>query len=259
MKRMILIFTRIFLMSYVGLCLVLYFYQRSFIYFPVKATGDLPANISVLPVNGAKLRISVRECDGPDALVYFGGNGEDVSRALPLFSKAFPDHSIYLMHYRGYGGSSGKPMERALHEDAQALYDMVVTKHRSVVVVGRSLGTGIAARLASANPVARLVLVTPYDSILNIAKKQFPFMPVGLLLQDKFETWRCIPYITAPTMVIAAKEDEVIPAWSTAALLKRFRPGILRVTEIEGVGHNSISESPNYVIALQGVHTGGER
>ena len=107
-----------------------------------------------LAADGAQVLVSVRERSGPNGLLYFGGNAEDVSYNLPSLSTAFSDYAIYLMHYRGYGGSSGKPSEAALVADALALFDKVNTEHQNITVVGRSLGSGVAVHLASLRPVA---------------------------------------------------------------------------------------------------------
>ncbi len=121
-----------------------------------------------------------------------------------------------------------------------------------ITVVGRSLGSGVATRLASERPVSRLVLVTPYNSLQELAAGQFRFFPVRWLLKDKFESWRYAPRITAPTLILAAGNDEVIPRASTEALFHHFSPGIATLKVIKGVGHNSISSSPEYLPLLRG-------
>jgi uncharacterized protein len=237
---------------YAACCAAVFFYQRSLIYFPQQrafGSGDTTAE---LVVPGARLQITVRRHAGPNALLYFGGNAEDVSASLPSLSNVFPDCALFLPHYRGYGGSTGKPSEQALYADAVALYDKVHAEHARVVVVGRSLGSGIAVRLASVRPVARLVLVTPYDSLQELAVKQFPYIPVRWLLQDKFESWRYAPRVSAPTLILAAEHDEVIPRSSTERLVSRFAAGVVSYEVIGGAGHNSISDSAQYLRALKG-------
>ncbi|MEO7577480.1 MAG: alpha/beta hydrolase, partial [Massilia sp.] len=151
------------LVLYAGVCLALFVFQRALIYFPVERRHGDAASVLRLPVQGATLAVSVRPRAGPKALIYFGGNAEDVSANLAAFSAALPDVAIYLMHYRGYGGSIGAPSERALHADAKVLFDKVHAEHAEITVMGRSLGTGVAVRLASERPAARLILVTPYN------------------------------------------------------------------------------------------------
>jgi uncharacterized protein len=252
MIRILLIFLGVIILVYAGLCAALFTFQRSFIYFPQpRSLGD-STTVITLPVEGATVNVTVRPHSGSKALLYFGGNSEDVSRRLPTFSTAFPDHSLYLQHYRGYGGSSGNPSEAALFADAIALFDKVYAEYPNVVVVGRSLGSGVAAYLASQRSVARLVLVTPYSSIQELAAQHFPYFPVRWLLADKFESWKYVTLIDAPTLIIAAEEDEVIPRASTESLFNRFRAGTAVLKVIAGTSHNTISDSPEYISLLRG-------
>ena len=235
---------------YAVLCFVFLFAQRSFIYFPTPARLGV-ASIIPFKTRDATLFISTQPRDTMQALIYFGGNAEDVSYSFPRFAAAFPDIAIYMMHYRGYGGSSGRPSESALHTDAKELFKMVQAKHPDVIVVGRSLGSGIAIRLASEEPVRRLVLITPFDSILNIAKRAAPFLPIGLMMQDRYESWRVAPLVRSPTLIITADNDEIIPASNTAALFRAFSPGVATLQTMEGTNHNSISQKPEFMEAIK--------
>jgi pimeloyl-ACP methyl ester carboxylesterase len=250
--RKMLGFIAFLALVYIALCALLFFQQRSLIYFPQPRTVIEGSTLLTLPVDGAEVHVTTQPRPGANALVYFGGNGEDVSYSLPALAAAFPDHAIYLMHYRGYGGSSGKPTEAALFSDAVALFDRVHAEHPSILVVGRSLGSGVAAYLASVRPVARLVLVTPYDSLMAVASNRYSLFPVRWLMRDKFESWRYAERVTAPTLIIAAQFDEVIPATNTKALLAHFRPGVASMKAVAGASHNSISESEDYIPMLRG-------
>jgi pimeloyl-ACP methyl ester carboxylesterase len=241
----------ILLVLYGAACVALFAFQRSLIYFPQPSAFDTASTKLVLPVPGADLIVSVRQHAGPKALIYFGGNAEDVSASLHSFTSALPDYAIYLLHYRGYGGSSGKASEEVLHTDAQALFDKVHREHSDIAVVGRSLGTGVAIRLASQRPASRLVLVTPYDSIEEIAVGQFPYFPIRWLLTDKFESWRHAPKIQVPTLLLAAEFDEVIPRASTERLSAAFAKGVASMVIIPGVDHNAISNTAQYWDAMR--------
>ncbi|RON57702.1 alpha/beta hydrolase [Pseudomonas frederiksbergensis] len=232
---------------YLLLCLALFVFQRALIYFPQPSAIAAPDTVLTLPVADANLQVSIRPRAGPKALIYFGGNAEDVSRNLPSFSEAFPDQAIYLLHYRGYGGSSGSPSEEAIARDALDLFDRVYAEHPEVAVVGRSLGTGVAIRLASQRPAARLILITPYNSLLELGVRQYPIFPVKWLLKDTFDSAKYAAHISVPTLLIAAGNDEVIPRSSTERLYRHFNQGVASMKVIAGVGHNSISESPEYL------------
>jgi len=245
--RWLLITVRLVVLVYVSICALLFFTQRSLIYYPQPRSNRNGVAVMALSTDAGQVLVSTRPASGPDAVIYFGGNAEDVSLDLSDFSSAFPNDAIYLLHYRGYGGSAGKPSEQALFSDALMLYDQVHAQHPNIVLVGRSLGTGIAVKLASERPVARLVLITPYDSLTDAAAQQYPGLPVRLLLRDKFDSWKYAPLVTAPTKIIAAGDDEVIPRSSTERLRTRFKPGIVTYTVIPGVGHNTISDSADYL------------
>ena len=232
-------------------CVALWAFQRSLIYHPQPAR--LPVPSLRLPVADAELQIAVRERPGAKALLYFGGNAEDVSGAYAQLARWFPDHALYLMHYRGYGASTGQPTEAALHEDAQALWALVSRSHGDITVMGRSLGSGVAVRLASVQPTAKhLILITPYDSIAAVAAAQFPWLPVRWLLADTFDSVAWAPRVKMPVTVIAAEHDAVIGRQHTQALLDRLPSGLLRYTEVPGAGHNDLQLSPIFESALSG-------
>jgi pimeloyl-ACP methyl ester carboxylesterase len=236
---------------YIAACAALYFFQRSLIYYPQPSAHGTASRMN-LRSGEVDLVISIRERPGPAAVIYFGGNAEDVSASLPELSQAFADRALYLMNYRGYGGSAGSPSESALHNDALTLFDMARANHHDIVVVGRSLGTGIAIRLATQRAVTRLVLVTPYDSLQELAAAQFPLFPVRWMLGDKYESDRHAPSVTAPTTIVLAEHDEVIPRASTERLFTRFAPGVAKLTVVPGTGHNTVSDHPLYLELLRG-------
>ncbi len=230
---------------YGGLCLFFFLFQRSFIYMPTPATATHDA-ARVLEVPNARLRIATRSLAGPKALVYFGGNAEDVAYTVPELAAAFPDRAIYALHYRGYSGSTGRLTEASLRNDAKAVFQMAHEPHADVMVVGRSLGSSLAIQLAAEMPVSQLVLVTPFESILAIASRVAPFLPMQLLLCDPWESWRYAPKVSCPTLVIAASHDDIVPLGDTKALFAAFQPGVATMRVIDGTDHNSVSGSEEF-------------
>ena len=105
---------------------------------------------------------------------------------------------------------------------------------------------------ASMRAVQRLVLVTPFDSLQELAALEYPYIPVSWLLQDKFESWRYAGQVTVPTLLVAAERDEIIPRSSTEKLHRSFRTGVASLKVVPGTGHNTISESPEYLPLLRG-------
>ena len=251
MSRLVITLLIVLILIYLGLCAALFIFQRSMIYFPQPRLTGIGTTIVELPIEAGSVLVSARQHEGPKALIYFGGNAEDVSANMPSFSEAFPDRAIYLLQYRGYAGSSGKPSEAALVADGLALFDEVSTRHQDIAIIGRSLGSGIAVHVASLRTVQRLVLVSPYDSLQEIAAKHYPYFPVRWLLIDKYESWRFAPDVKAPTLIIAAENDELIPRASSELLHSRFTSGVASFRVIAGANHNTISLSPEYLPLLK--------
>ena len=255
MLRLCVTFLCIAVAAYAAACAALYLFQRSFIYFPQAAAVKTPVvRVKLGGDDDAHVLAAVRAAPaaGAGAVVYFGGNGEDVSQNLQPLAEAFPTHAIYLLYYRGFGGSGGRATEEALQQDALALFDQVQALHTNVVVIGRSLGTGVALRVASLRRPARLVLVTPYDSLQELAVQQFRYFPVRWLLIDKFESWKYVAEVQAPTLIVTAEHDEVIPRASTDQLYARFTNGQATQHVVLGATHNSISQHPQYLALLRG-------
>lgn len=240
-------------LAYLVLCAALFVFQRSLIYFPQPRSAGSSANLLSLPTAAGNVLVSTRGHAGPNAVLYFGGNAEDVSQSLPGLASAFPEHAIYLLHYRGYGGSAGTPSEAALVADGVALFDKVHAGHPRIVVIGRSLGSGVAVQVASQRPAARLVLVTPFDSLEDLAASHYPMFPVRWLLRDTYRSSDFAPRITLPTTIVAAEHDEVVPRASAELLFTRFAAGIATLEVLPGVGHNTVERSPRYWGVLRGL------
>lgn len=235
--RQLLTVCSILLAAYLAVCALVFFQQRSMLYFPQQFSGGTLLALG----GGARVGVTQLELPGPGAVVYFGGNAEAVPGSLPDLQAVFPGQSLYLMHYRGYGATPGAPTEAGLHADALALYEYVRARHPQVTVVGRSLGSGVATRLASMRAVDRLVLVTPYDSMAEVAGHHYPWLPVRLLLRDRYESALYAAQVNAPTAILVAEHDAVIPRASSEALQRAFRPGLATLRVVPGVGHNDIS------------------
>lgn len=235
---------------YAALVLLMYSKQRSLLFYP-QLTRDppLPPEFQ-FDVDGATLRGWVVNPGRPSALLYFGGNGEDISLSRDDVAAWAPDHTVYLVSYRGYGHSSGEPSEAALAADAIALFDHVASSHDRVDVFGRSLGSGVAVHVAAVRPVHRLVLVTPFDSVLRVGQGHYPWVPLAWILKDPFESWRRAPKLAMPTLVVVAGQDNVTPPAHAEALIAAMprAPEVLRLDQAQ---HSNVQVFPEYDAALR--------
>ena len=160
LRMIVLALVVLAVLAYAALCLLLFTRQHDAVYFPAltrveAAATDLEIRSGEVVLRGSEVNPGRR-----DALVYFGGNAERIETWRERFGEWFPDRSVYLVAYRGYGASDGSPRQEPLLADALVVYDEIRRRHPDgdIGVVGRSLGTGVAAWVASQRPVRKLAL-----------------------------------------------------------------------------------------------------
>ncbi len=233
------------LLIYVLVGAVLFFYQRKLIYFP---TANIPHNYEQLQLTheNVTLEIIVLNQGKKEAILYFGGNAEAVVYSAEDFLSVFPLQTVYLLNYRGYGGSSGQPSEAGIFADALFLFDKVLDKQAIISVIGRSLGSGVATYLASKRPVEKMALISPFDSITSVAQNIYMIFPVFLMLLDKYDSISRVKEIEAKTIILVAEHDEVIPRKHSQRLIDEFPPEQITVKIIADSGHNDISNKVEY-------------
>lgn len=258
-KPLTLLFT--VLAAFVGLCAVLYLLQERLIFLrqPLadgarRALAALPGvtELEVTAKDGTRLRGWIRHTAGEEAppglLVYFGGNAEEVSGQV-LDADAFTPWSFAAFNYRGYGRSEGRPGEAALTADALILFDWLAAREdvdpERIVIFGRSLGGGVAVQLAARRTVPGVVLVSPFDSLRSLARSQYPFVPVSLLLRHPFDSLAHAPEIEAPVLVLAGERDHIVAPDRSRRLHDAWK-GRKRWEALPGAGHNDIHAHPGY-------------
>lgn len=249
--KSLLVVVALLVLAYAGLCALLYFKQHSLLYYPSLTRVSVAETDFALPRGDATLRGWRVNPGRPDAILYFGGNAEGLDASRGDFQALFPDSTVYLLAYRGYGASDGKPTEAALFGDALALYDHARAQHPggSISLLGRSLGSSVASYVASRRPVHKLALVTPFDSLAAVAQSHYPMFPVRRLMRDRYESTRYLPRYQGPLLILRAGRDEVIPPRSTDRLLASL-PRKPQVIDFPQAGHNDISADPAYARAL---------
>lgn len=152
---------------------------------------------------------------GEPTLLYYHGNGGNLAVRVERIRR-FMDKGwgVYMMSYRGYSGSGGEPSEKANVSDAElAYYDLekVGVGPRDVVIYGESLGTGVATRVALKSPARGLILDAPFTSIVDIGESLYPLLPVGWLLENRYETIKVIGDVRMPLLVVHGEADRIVP------------------------------------------------
>ena len=184
-------------------------------------------------------------------LLGFGGNAWNAKATALTLHRLFPDRDIVAFHYRGYAPSNGRPSAEALMSDSLAIFDSLRQGQieEPIVAVGFSIGSGVAAYLARHRPVAGLVLVTPFDSLEALALDLYWWAPVGLLFRHRMRTIEFVRGSLAPTALITAERDKVVPARRSAPLRAAIK-NLVFERDIDS-GHNDIYDHPAFAAAMR--------
>lgn len=228
-----------------------------------EAPAKLPEGATLLTARAADgVTVNALEFDVPKAsrtIVHFHGNAETVD-ANAFVAREMKKHgfSTVLVEYRGYGRSRGtSPNEEGLYLDAAAVLDALASRGvgpERVVLWGQSLGTGVAAEMASRGRGSRLVLVAPFTSTVDMASRVVPFFPASMVMVDRYDTLAKAPGITQPTLVVHGDIDDVIPFEQGERVSKALpHATLLKVPEGR---HDNLYKSTSVLTALAS-HAGG--
>jgi pimeloyl-ACP methyl ester carboxylesterase len=240
---------------YVGLVVLVFLVQDRLLFFtpgvhPV-VRSDLAELSTSFEHDGTVLRgwyLERPEADHLPVLVYYGGNAEEVSGNLMEFAQ-LPVGGVLLVNYRGYGDSDGRPSADALISDAVFILDEFTGRTgidpARVVLMGRSLGSGVASAVASRRNIAGLILVTPFDRLSRVAGHHYPFLPVRWLMRHEMDSSARAADISAPSVVIYAELDAIIPP-KFARSLHADLPEPKQLVSVPDADHNTIGTSPAY-------------
>ncbi len=194
---------------------------------------------------------------GPDLVLYFGGNAEDVSWMLDAAAAEAPNTSWLLTDYRGYGASGGSPSQAALISDAVLWHDHAVNHlhPKQVFAFGRSLGGGVAVPLAAERRLAGVILATPFDSLAAVAQHYYPYLPVKWMLRHRFDSIALAPRLQVRMLCLIAERDEVIPPVHAERLYDAWR-GPKRKLVLAGAQHNDTDSDPAFWRAIRSFLSG---
>ena len=253
LRRVALTIVLIVIALYIVVLAGLYFRQRDLIYPGSGGRPGLVASeagfdeVMLTTSDGLKLRALYRAPrPGMPTLLMFHGNGEAVFESVAALRPLGPDgYGMLLSEYRGFGGNPGQPSEQGLYRDARAAWAWLrgkgVAAH-DIVILGYSLGTGVAAQLAFEHAPRALVLVAAYTDIPHVTRQHYPWIPAGLLVTERFRTIDKLPRIACPTLLLHGRNDDTIPADNSIALAKaqpKAQPKAQLVL-VAGTGHGVI-------------------
>jgi uncharacterized protein len=245
--------------GYAAFAALMYVVQRSLMYFPetvrtAPAAAGLPQAQEVVldTADGEKViawHVPPRG-DAPTVL-YFHGNGGSLRLRVDRFQRIVAAGvGLVALSYRGYGGSTGKPTEDGLINDARAAYAFAAERYRRIALWGESLGTGVAVALAAEQPVTRLVLDAPYTSALDIAQSNYWYLPVGLLMKDQFRSDQRIARVKAPVLIMHGEVDQIIPIAYGERLFAMI-PGPKQFVRVPGGYHVDLDRHGGVEVALK--------
>lgn len=235
----------------------LYFWQDQFLFKPEKLPKDFEFKYpnldfkeynfkmeSGVNINGIHFKI-----DNPKGVVYYlKGN----SRSIKGWGKFAIDFTrqgfdVVMVDYRGFGKSTGRRTEDDIKNDLQYVYDQIKLQvdERYIILHGRSLGSGFAAKLASLNNPRMLVLESPFYSLTKVAFRFLPFMPMSLIMRFPIRTYKYLQYVNCPIKILHGTNDRLIP-FSTAVQLSKIKPEHTRLYAVIGAGHNNMHTHEEY-------------
>ena len=252
--------------AYVVISVLLYFLQDYFMFKPEKLPADFQYDYenqeteeyNVTTRDGANingLRFKAKEPKG--IVFYLKGNSKSI-KGWGKFAVDFTrlGYDVLMVDYRGFGKSTGRRTQKAIKRDMQVIYNRIREKvpEKYIILYGRSLGSGFAAKLASMNNPRMLILDAPYYSLSRVAKKFIPFMPLSLLIKFPMPTYKWLRYVNCPIHIIHGTDDRLIP-YKTSVKLSKIKPGITTLHTVIGGGHKNLHTFESYHKMLHNIIT----
>jgi len=240
----------------------LYFFQERFLFHPEKLPKDFVFQYENQEVEEYNVQLNDKvlinglhfKTKNPKGVVfYLKGNSRSI-KGWGKFAVDFTLHGwdVIMMDYRGFGKSTGKRTQQTMKDDVQAIYDKIKENvdEKYIIVYGRSLGTGLATKIASTNNPRMLILACPYYSMSKNVKRYLPFIPLGLVMRFSMPTYKWMKYVKCPIKIIHGTNDRVIPMKSSFKLSK-INPKLTRVYPIIDGGHKNLHNYEGYHRALK--------
>ena len=252
---------KIIAVLYISICVVLYFFQENLIFFPEKLSKNYKfkfnQSFEVLNLktdDNILLNGVLFKADSSKGLIFFLHGNAGSLRTWGCVAKTYTDldYDLFMLDYRGYGKSNGKiNSEKQFYKDIQQVYDKLKTMYdeHNIIILGYSIGTGPATKLASSNNSKLLILQAPYYNLTDLMRYNYPIIPT-VILKYKFETNKYLIDCKMPVVIFHGNNDKVIYYESSLKLKELLKNKDTLIT-LNGQGHNAMSDNPEYQIEIQ--------
>ena len=242
---------------YAVISVLVYYLQDFFLFKAEKLPADFEffyenqetEEYSIETRDGATLNGLHFKIDNPKGVVlYLKGNSKSI-KGWGKFAVDFTrnGYDFVMLDYRGFGKSTGRRTQKALKRDIQVVYNKLreLVPEKYIIVYGRSLGSGLATKLASVNSPRMLILDAPYYSLTKVAGRYAPFMPLSWLMKYPLPTYKWLKYVQCPIHIIHGTDDKLIP-YKTSVKLSKIKPKITKLYTIIGGGHKNLNNFESY-------------
>ncbi len=256
MKRLLKKILTIIITLYIVLCGLIYLFQEKLIFFPQKLGknyqfefGQKFEELNIKTTDGKLLNGLLFKTDNSKGLIFYLHGNAGCLSSWGEVAKTYTDlnYDVYIIDYRSYGKSDGQINgQNQLFEDNQTAYNELKKRYSEgkIIVLGYSIGTGLAAKLASTNNPKLLILQAPYYSLSDMMKQRFSFIPT-FILKYKFATNEYLKNCKMPVVIFHGNQDEVIYYGSSLKLKKEFKQTDTLIT-LNGQGHNGMTDNEEY-------------
>lgn len=254
---------KLLLIVYVALCLFLYFFQEKFIFFPKKLPRDFRFSfrepfkeLSIKTKTGHSVNGLLFTAENTKGLIFYLHGNAGAADTWGSVAKTYTDlqYDVFILDYPGYGKSEGSiKSELQLFQSVQAAYDTLQRNYteKKMIVLGYSIGTGLAAKLAAENNPEMLILQAPYYNLSDIMRRAYPLIPT-FLLRYKLKTNEYVRQCSMPVVIFHGDEDEVIYVGSSLKLKKEMKASDTLII-LKKQGHNGMTDNTEYRNALGAV------
>ena len=243
---------------YIAISIALYYLQDFMLFKPEKLNKDFQfyyENQDIEEYNmetrdGAVLNGILFKSKGKSrgVVLYLKGNSKSI-KGWGKFAVDFTRHdfNVFMVDYRGFGKSTGRRSQKAIKRDLQVVYNKIkeLMDEKYIILYGRSLGSGFAAKLASMNKPRMLILDAPYYSLTKVTARYMPFMPLSILMKYPLPTYKWLKYVQCPIHIIHGTNDKLIP-FKTSIKLSKVNPRRTKLHSVIGGGHKNLNNFESY-------------